>query len=123
MRLFLQTFFFCLSCTAFSFSAVAQQATSPLLTGSFNNASFAQFVQEVETKTAYHFYYDPVQLDSLSITGSFEQAPLNLVLEQLFKDSGFEYGLDTKSKNVYISKGQKIYADLPAGFLQKRSPG
>lgn len=109
--------FLCI-CTS-SLSVTAQQEDAPLLTAQFKLVLFKQFVREVESKTGFHFYYHPRQVDSIYVTGSFTDQPLETVLEQLLHQQGLEFALDKSNKIIYVTLGYKINPDLPKGFFKE----
>jgi hypothetical protein len=119
MKHFLQFFLLFLAIFFLSVPAVAQSINPPAISASFNSLSFEQFAQEIEGKSGYRFYYNPLHTDSLLISGSFENKSLAAVLEQVLQDSGLEYAVDAETKNIYITKDQKILTDLPPGFFRK----
>jgi len=65
----------------FCFALYGQQKNASLISGEFSNLKMEQFVQQIENKTNYHFYYDPGQFDSLQINISVKEQPLQKVLE------------------------------------------
>ncbi|WP_224999996.1 TonB-dependent receptor [Cesiribacter sp. SM1] len=119
MKHFIQFFLLFLGFSFLSLPAAAQSVQPPVISASFNSLSFEQFVQELETKSGYRFYYNPQHTDSLSISGNYTNKPLAAVLEQALQGSGLEYAVDAETKNIYITKGQKIITSLPAGFFRK----
>ena len=66
-------------------SAFAQESPDNLITGNFSEATFHEFVQKVEKQTSFHFYYDPSQFDSITITISVNKAHLSSVLDKVFR--------------------------------------
>jgi len=46
----------------------AQNTTEKTFNVNFQEATISEFVNELEAKSGYHFYYDPAQFDSLKIT-------------------------------------------------------
>jgi hypothetical protein len=61
---------------ALSYSSVAQESK---ITGTFSNLTLEKFVKEIESRTNYHFYFNPQFCDSLNITAS----PQNQSIEEL----------------------------------------
>ena len=102
---------------AISVAAKAQEGAPLLLTADFDNVQFEKFVSEVKMKTGYRIYYDPVQIDSLFVTANFIDESLQMVLEKILKDSGFEFTIDAKARDIFILRGQKIITELPGGFF------
>src|ERR1700724_868202 len=68
-----------------------------LISGDFNGLTFDQFVHEVEAKTDYHFYFNPSQFDSLSISLKADNKPLSLILDEIFLNTQFHYGIDAEN--------------------------
>ncbi len=106
---------FCIIFLTFTFAVAAQQNS---FTGSYNNATIAQLVQDLEAKSPYHFYYQPEQTDSFRINISFKDATLQNVLGQAFANTAFHYAID-EDKNVYITKDIEIKTELPLNFFAK----
>lgn len=97
-------------------TAFAQESGNDLVSGSFHEATFSDFVQKVEAQTNYHFFYDASQFDSISITISVSKAHLASVLDKVFSNTPWHYIID-KENQVFITKGFSIAADLPYGFF------
>src|SRR5436190_19567109 len=95
-----------------------QEKKTPLINGEFKNLKMEQFVQQIESKTNYHFYYDPNQFDSLQINISVKDQPLQKVLELALADSTFHFAID-QYNNVFVIKNKSIRTDLPVGFFNK----
>ncbi|MDQ2862032.1 MAG: TonB-dependent receptor, partial [Bacteroidota bacterium] len=94
----------------------AQQSAGDLISADFNGATFNEFVQKVEAQTAFHFYYNPSQLDSITITISINNAHLTAVLDKVFSNTNWHYTIDEK-KQVFVTKGFAIALDLPYNFF------
>lgn len=94
--------------------AVAQQ--SRRISGTYDSASFDQFVRDIETKTGYHFFYDPLAVDSMKVHLTAEDKDVALLLGQLFSGTDMHYAIDPKG-NVFITKGREIMPDLPGDFF------
>lgn len=109
-RLILSCCFLLLLCA----SALGQQRE--LITGDFNGVSFEQFVSDVESKTGFHFYYQPRATDSLRITLSAQGKMLSAVLDQLFADTELHHAIDDQG-NVFITTDREIMTDLPVDFF------
>lgn len=99
----------------FSLNTFAQQNDN-LITGTFNEVNFNDFVKKVEAQTNFHFYYDPSQFDSTAITISVTNAHLPSVLDRVFSNTNWHYIID-KDNNVFITKGFSLSANLPYGFF------
>ena len=88
------------------------------ITGNFSRVPFRQFVQEVEIKTLYHFYYDEKALDSFFVNITVAEATLADALLQVFQNTIFKYAIDT-SHRVFITKQVAIQTALPADFFSR----
>lgn len=96
------------------FTAVAQNGQG--VTGTYDSTSFDQFVRDIESKTGYHFYYDPKSMDSLKVSMSVQDKDINLVLGQLFSGTDLHYAIDPKG-NIFVTRGREIMSDLPPDFF------
>ncbi len=96
--------------------ALAQQP-SKTLSVNFHGAGVEQFVAELELKSGYHFYYNPVQFDSLKVTLDIDNVPLQKILELSFRNTDFHYAI-TDQKQVLLTKGREIQTTLAAGFFK-----
>jgi hypothetical protein len=96
--------------------AKAQQTNVKLISVNFQQATVSQFVTDIESKSAYHFFYDPVQLDSLRVTLSLNDKPLETILDEAFKNTAFHYAIS--QQQVFLTKGRQIKTDLAPGFIE-----
>ena len=95
------------------------QERSNNINGNFEAVNFEQFVKAIEAKTAYHFYYNPKQVDSLTVTLQAENQTLPSLLDKLFANTDFNYAIDAHH-NVFITYGWIIQAELPADFFDRQ---
>jgi hypothetical protein len=86
------------------------------ITGSFNGTPFEKFIEEVESKTAYHFYFNPRHTDSLTVTASPQNQPVDALLNQVLAGTELRFVIDTDN-NIYITHEREILADLPDDFF------
>lgn len=114
MRLYLVAFF---TIAAFINSAYCQ--TAKPVTGNFVDIPFSQFVVEVESQTGYHFYYDASQTDSIKVTHRAGQEPLNLLLDEVLRNTDLHYSIDDQGR-VFITKRVQIFTTLPPGFFGRK---
>ncbi|WP_276372514.1 TonB-dependent receptor [Chryseolinea sp. H1M3-3] len=98
------------------FAPMLTLAQAPRVTGSFNGTAFQKFVEEIESKTSYHFYFNPAHTDSLTVTASPENQALDELLNQVLAGTGLHHAIDL-DHNVYISKEREILSDLPDDFF------
>ena len=105
-----------IACLFFFFSLIFSihtygQEKGNLVSGNFNNASFNEFVQKIESGSSFHFYYDPSQFDSVNITVSFNEAHLESILDKIFSKTRWHYLIDNDN-HVFITKGFSLAAKL-----------
>lgn len=115
-RIYLAIFYFLVFLQAVS----AQQGNTKLFSVNFQQATISQFVNELESKSNYHFYYDRAQFDSLRVTLQVTNKPLSEVLDLAFNKTSFTYAI-SKQQQVFLTKGRQIKTELAPGFLQ--TPG
>src|SRR5882762_3407510 len=103
-----------------SSTALAQQRN--LINGNFSNLTFTKFVNAIESQTDYHFYYDPLYTDSLTINIVVENKAINRVLDGAFVGTNFHYAID-QYNNVFVTHVREIFTRLPTGFFGNDSTG
>jgi len=94
--------------------ATAQQNNAKLISVNVQKVTLGQFVNELESKSGYHFYYDPIPFDSLKITLQADQKPLETILDMAFKSTDFHYAI--VQQEVFLTKGRQIKTELAPGF-------
>ncbi|WP_245964624.1 TonB-dependent receptor [Rufibacter immobilis] len=77
-----------------------------------NNSSIEEFVQQIESKTPFRFFYDPHQLADIRITLQINEQPIASVLEQAFKGTNIQFAIDPQ-QNVFLVRGKEIATTLP----------
>lgn len=95
--------------------AVKAQQNQPV-TITTDKLPFKQFVLEVESKTNYRFYYNPADLDSISVTVQARDLPLKNVLESVLGKTPFKYAVDQKNR-VFIIRNFQLQTELPRNYF------
>jgi hypothetical protein len=93
-------------------AAMAQQ--TKLISVNFQQATIAQMVNDIESKSTYHFYYDPLMSDSLKTTLQANDKSVEAILDLVFKNTDYHYAIT--QQRVFITRGRQIRTDLAAGF-------
>ncbi len=93
----------------------AQQGNSKLISVNFQQATITQVVSDIESKSTYHFYYDPAQFDSLKVTLQVNDKPLATILDMAFDKTNFHYAI-TAQQQVFLTKSRQIKVELAPGF-------
>jgi hypothetical protein len=99
-----------------AFAQLAQAPPGRLVSANFDSARIDSFVLVLEQQTGVHFYYDSAQFDSLAITLSVKDQPLEQVLEMAFAHTDFYYSMDAK-RNVFLTRGYALDMGLPSFFF------
>ncbi len=100
----------------FALNAKAQKdGSGPLITGEFTKIPATEFLSRLQKQTGYTFYYDEIQLDSITINLSAAKMPLMKVLELAFANTSIHYSIDQQNR-VFISKGATVRTELPPEF-------
>ncbi|AYL98512.1 TonB-dependent receptor [Mucilaginibacter celer] len=97
-------------------TAHAQQAAVKLLSVNFQQANIEQFATELEAKSGYRFFYDPMQFDSLKVTLQVNDKPLETILGLAFKNTVYRYAI-TKQQQVFLTRGREIQTGLAVGYF------
>src|SRR5436190_6005004 len=87
-----------------------------LVSGNYDRVPFEKFVESIESKAPYHFYYDEKLTDTLSVTGTFQNESLGEILNKVLVGTDLHYAIDSEH-NVYISQSREIVTLLPDDFF------
>ena len=93
----------------------AQAPRARLVSGNFDSTRFDTFIETIEQQTGVHFYYDTTQFDTLTITLSVKDKPLEEVLQMVFDHTDFFYAMDAE-RNIFLTRGFALDMGLPAFF-------
>lgn len=88
----------------------------------FHNATITEFVNELETKSGYHFYLNTTQFDSLRITMQATELPLEKILHMAFNNTAYHYVIIPARQSVFLTKDKQIDTQIAAGYF-KTAPG
>jgi hypothetical protein len=94
----------------------AQQGQVKSISVNFQQATIEQVVTELEAKSGFRFFYDPMQFDSLKVTLQLTDKPIETILSQAFKNTGFSFTI-TKQQQVFLTKGREIQTGLAVGYF------
>ncbi len=111
-------------CCLFFYKVTSGQgANSKLIDVSYQQARIAQVVTDIESKTAYHFYYDPKVFDTVRITLQANQQTVAHILDMAFANTAFKYAI-TDQQEILLTKGRAVQTTLADGFFgQRPRPG
>ncbi len=95
---------------------LSQSSKGELISITISNATVEQFASEIEGKSAYHFYFRPSDMDSIRITLSVTEKPVESILETAFAGRQIHYAL--VNKNIFLTKKDEILTTLPPGLIK-----
>ncbi|MCY1722772.1 carboxypeptidase-like regulatory domain-containing protein [Prolixibacteraceae bacterium Z1-6] len=93
------------SLVIFSF-ATTGQVSEVVISGNFNNESFASFSKTIETLYPVQFFYNEKDVKSLVINGNFRNEPVPSVLYKIFESTSLHYAI--KNNQIFIYSGEII---------------
>jgi len=114
-RLVVIIFFFSCLCAATSYHNERK-----LISLDIKDTTIAALVHELESQTNYYFYYDAAQFDSLYISLSVKDLPLEKVLDLALANTDYHYAI-LDNKYVLLTKGVEIRTALPPDFFTAKS--
>ncbi|MBX2931503.1 MAG: carboxypeptidase-like regulatory domain-containing protein [Chitinophagaceae bacterium] len=97
------------------FSNVNAQNTS-VITLDVKQVTFKEFVQIVEKQTNYFFYYNHLDTDSIRITTTANNKPLEEVLKAVFENTELYFSI-TNNHKIFISRDVQLYTQLGTTFF------
>ncbi|MFD0940182.1 TonB-dependent receptor [Pedobacter boryungensis] len=103
--------------TTMFIKASAQKPDDILFTVNYTNANLKQVVLDLEAKSGVHFFYDPIQADSLAITFKAEKKSLDDILTNVFKNTGFNFL--RHEQQVFLSKTKSLNVNLASDYYPK----
>lgn len=99
------------------------QADGPRISGDFVDLRFEQFVERIEARTPYRFFYIPADGDSIRVNLRVENQPLRAVLQQVFENTRYAFAIDRQTAGapvrVYITADRVIRTELPVGYFRR----
>jgi hypothetical protein len=100
-----------------SLFGLAQQGNMKI-SGIYDHVSFSNFVIDVEQQIPVRFMYHQKMVDSLDVSGSFENSSITEVLTQVFRKTDLNF-LITENTTVIITENIKIRYELPVNFFDR----
>ncbi|MGB5818174.1 MAG: carboxypeptidase-like regulatory domain-containing protein [Saonia sp.] len=94
------------------------QDKNPLISLSFVEEAPIAVLNSLEEITAYRFFYVEDWIENKTISGTYEDVPINIVLDDIFKNSNIQFYV-SKNNRVYLTRNNIIYDKLPLGFFGK----
>jgi hypothetical protein len=118
MRPFYILLFCTIFCSANSIKAQTQKDTAGVrITGEFKQMPVAKFLQEIEQRTGYYFYYNVIDFDSTLVNLSVTNEPLYQVLQLAFTNTQLVFSEDSQH-HFFISKKITVKTELPEDLFE-----
>ncbi|WP_137404191.1 TonB-dependent receptor [Echinicola rosea] len=95
---------------------LAQDQQKETISGLFPGVRFSQFVNVVENKTSYRFFYRDIDVDTLSVNISAKENELEDVLDLIFEKTALHYSIDAQQR-VFIHKTEHFHTALSKNFF------
>ncbi|HET6766396.1 MAG TPA: carboxypeptidase-like regulatory domain-containing protein [Chitinophagaceae bacterium] len=99
------------------YSGYSQETPATKIDDNFDNVSATEFLNRLEKKTSYRFYYNAVQLDTLIVQLNVKGLTLEEVLQEAFKKTDILFSIDSSDRNVFVSKKNSVVTELPQGLF------
>ncbi len=85
---------------------------------SFDNSNLAEVLQLLENKTDYRFFYLEKWLEGKVVSGDFSDAPLKLVLDEIFDQTLINYYI-TDDYRIILTQNTVIHDRFPEDFFPR----
>ncbi len=95
----------------------AQSIETTTFSGTYQNATTAQILKDIESKTGIRFFYRPEELPSRRISVNFSTLPLNQTLDQVLEGSPLAY-LEYRNGQVAIMNAQVVNQVYTVNYYQ-----
>lgn len=105
-------------CLVLVLKLASAQDNTRAVSVNYQQAKIDQVVQDLESKTGYHFYYNPKQFDSLKVTLQMTDKTLPVILNQAFHGTTFTFTI--KDQYVFLTKGRQVATNLAPGFFESQ---
>lgn len=105
----------CIIALVFSFNFGFSQTGIPKVSVSFENLSIKDALNSISEITDYQFYYLDEWVENQFISGNYEDTPLNIVLNDIFKETIINYYISSDYK-IILTQNSIIHSDLLGNF-------
>ncbi len=101
-----------------SLSLIGQNDTEKI-TLDFDNLKKIEVIELIEQKSNYKFYFIEKWLDTNRVSGSFNNASIKSILNNLFKNSLINYYVSRTGK-IILTENNLIRSELPKNFFTQK---
>lgn len=103
----------------FPVTQFAQTVDEPVISGTFRNMSFEDFVQSLEAKYPLHFYFKQEWVAKLKVNLDVDSLSLSSVMESVLLPTLMDFDYEAPGK-VYILPDKKFAKQLPEFYYPSR---
>ena len=96
------------------------QKDNQRITAEFTNTKATVFLLELEKQANVFFYFDDTQTDSVFVTLSVKDQPIDKVLELAFSGTDLHFSSD-KEHHYFITKKTPLIATLPVSYFNPQA--
>ncbi len=105
---------------ACSFSAYAQEHSNgdstTTISLNFEKAKLKEVLDRIEELTNYKFYYVEDWLGESQVSGNYNNVPISVILQDVFKQTPLNY-YQYSANEIVLIRNSIIYDELPEGFF------
>ncbi|MFI5136308.1 MAG: TonB-dependent receptor domain-containing protein [Sphingobacteriales bacterium] len=98
----------------------AQSTVGKMISADFKDANIDQFVNELEVKSGYHFYYDRVLFDSLKVTIQVTDKSIDFILDKALRNTVYHFAIVPSKMRVYLMKQKEIETAIAHGYFNSQ---
>ena len=100
-------------------ASFAQETSA--VSGSYSNTPLEDVILDLEKKSGYRFFFLKDWVDKDSITSTFNNKSISLVLDELLEGTTLNYHLLEDEKRIVLLENTVVYDELPLYFFGKDS--
>ncbi len=94
---------------------------SPMVSGDYTNTPLKEVVLELEQKSGYSFFFLEDMVVKDTITATFDNQPISLVLDQVLEGTSLNHYILKAEKRIVLLENTVVYDELPLYFFGKDS--
>ncbi|HEY0680601.1 MAG TPA: carboxypeptidase-like regulatory domain-containing protein [Chitinophagaceae bacterium] len=110
--------FLCICLFIFLIRGTGLGQQSNRISGTFTNAKFSSFVEQIEQNSSFRFYYDPSDLDSFTVNIVANDILVDELLKQVFNNTPFHFVI-RQPASIYVTRNVPLQSSLPDDFFER----
>ena len=85
----------------------------------FRNIPLSEAIQKIEQQTEYSFFFKQEWINTLKVTGNFQNRKITTILDGILKDTDLNYII--RDKRIILTKNVLVYTSLPENYFGQDS--